>query len=141
MAHWPPIALALITANVGVFVWEAATGALANTEAIIAAGALHRPEVARGEYWRLLSSMFLHGDTSHLIGNCVVLYILGMACEHAVGVPRSLEIYLLCGLAGSLLSVLTEPGPTVGASGAIFGLMGCTAAFLYRHRRQFYLRD
>lgn len=141
ISYWPALSLLLIAINIGVFVWELTSGALANVQALIAAGALHRPEVMRGEYWRLLSAIFLHADPTHLFGNCAALYILGIASEHAFGGLRSLAIYLASGLAGSLLSVLIEPGPSVGASGAIFGLMGCTAAFLHRHRDQFYLRD
>lgn len=141
ISHWPAVSLLLIAVNIGVFVWEVMSGAFVSAQALIAAGALHRPEVVRGEYWRLFSTMFLHADANHLFGNCAALYILGMASERAFGHARSLAIYLLSGLAGSLLSVLIEPGPTVGASGAIFGLMGGTAAFLHRHRKEFFLRD
>lgn len=139
--HAPPITLTLLAVNALAFIWEVAIGALANQKALLAAGALHRPEVMRGEYWRLASSMFLHADPQHLIGNCVALYILGMAGEHAFGRSRFLAVYLLSGLAGSLARVLTDPRPTVGASGAIFGMLGAVVAFLYRYRNRFYVRD
>jgi rhomboid protease GluP len=141
MSPCPPVTLTLIALNVGIFCWEVASGALDNVQALVAAGALDQAHVVRGEYWRLLSSTFLHGGAEHLIGNCLALYILGMACEHALGWWRASAVYLMCGVTGSLASVFIEPGPTVGASGAVFGFMGCIIAYLRRHRDVFYLRD
>jgi rhomboid protease GluP len=141
MSYLPRLTLLLIAANVIVFGWQLASGALASRQAMIDAGALEQQAVFRGEGWRLLSSVFLHGGFDHLLGNCIALFILGMACEHAFGVRRTLGIYLVSGLAGSLLSVAIEPGPTVGASGAIFGILGCVTVFLYRYRHQLHLRD
>ena len=141
MSYVPRLTLLLIAANVVVFGWQLATGALASRQAMIDAGALEQQAVFRGEAWRLLSSVFLHGGFAHLLGNCLALFILGMACEHAFGVRRTLGIYLVSGLAGSLLSVAIEPGPTVGASGAIFGILGCVTVFLFRYRHQLHLRD
>jgi rhomboid protease GluP len=141
MSYFPLISLWLIALNVIVFIWEINTNALLDQERIIAAGALHRDSVLAGEWWRLFSAMFLHGSVDHLVGNCVVLYILGIACEHAFKVRRTLVIYLFAGVSGALLSLTFQPGPSVGASGAIFGVMGSVIAFLYRYRKQFILRD
>mgnify|MGYP002402241830 CR=1 FL=1 len=85
--------------------------------------------------------MFLHGGPDHLIGNCLVLYIVGMACEHAFGAGRLIAVYLASGLAGSLLSVAAQPGPSVGASGAIFGVTGCVIVFFYKYQHWVRLRD
>ena len=85
--------------------------------------------------------MFLHGSPSHLFGNMLALYVLGMACEHAVGSRPMLWLYLLAGATGSVLSMALSPGPSVGASGAIFGLMGAVIAVLSQHQQRFYLRD
>jgi rhomboid protease GluP len=141
MSYFPRLTLALIVVNTIVFGWELAIGALDNKEALLRAGALEQQAVVRGEVWRLLSSVFLHGSVDHLLGNCIALFVLGMACEHAFGLRRTLGIYLVSGLAGSLLSVAIEGGPTVGASGAIFGMLGCVIVFLYRFRHQFTVRD
>ena len=141
MSCLPPVTIALIAANVAVFVWQVATGALASKEAIISAGALHRESVLAGEVWRVLSAMFLHGDAGHLIGNCVVLFIVGMACEHGLGVKRTIIVYMAAGVCGSLLSVALAPGPSVGASGAIFGVTGSVIVFLYRWQKLFFVRD
>ncbi|HKH91953.1 MAG TPA: rhomboid family intramembrane serine protease [Gemmatimonadaceae bacterium] len=94
-----------------------------------------------GEYWRMLSATLLHGGFDHLIGNCAALYILGMAGEHALGAWRVMVIYVASGLAGSLASVVTGPGPSVGASGAICGLMGAVVLILYRYRRVYHVRN
>lgn len=136
---WTTLVVMLVCA--AVFVWEIATGALVDEPSIIAAGALHRDSVAAGEFWRLGSSMFLHGSFDHLMGNLLALYVLGVAAEHALGVKRFLLVYLASGLASGLLSMTIDPRPTVGASGAIFGLIGFLVVFLYRYRHSLVLDD
>jgi rhomboid protease GluP len=139
----PPLILALVAANVAVFAWEVATGALNNRETLIAAGALVRSRVLEGEWWRMMSATFLHGGADHLIGNCLVLYIVGIACEHALGLVQTAGVYLASALGGSALSLALRPGssPSVGASGAIFGVLAAVVVILYRHRDRFHLRD
>lgn len=137
----PAFTLALIVLLVAVFVWQIATGALQSEAAVLAAGALSHERVFAGEIWRLGTAPFLHGGPDHLIGNVIVLYILGMACEHAFGPARTALVYAVSGLAGSYLSVLINPGPSVGASGAIFGVMTAVIVTLYRHQASFYVRD
>jgi rhomboid protease GluP len=141
MKYWPPATLGLIVVLVAVFVWQLRTNALDTQAALVDAGALVRNRVREGEYWRMLSATMLHGGFDHLLGNCVALYILGLAGEHALGAWRVLVIYVASGLAGSLASVLTGPGPSVGASGAICGLMGAVVLILYRYRRVYHVRD
>ena len=142
MSYFPRLTLVLVVILVVVFGWQLATGALASEEAIVAAGALHRARVLEhGEVWRLLTATFLHGSVDHLIGNCLVLWIVGMACEHAVGRTRTGLIYFAAALGGSLLSLAMSPGPSVGASGAVFGLSAAVVAFLYKYQRLFFLRD
>lgn len=137
----PPMTLGLIVVCTAAFAWEIGVGALSDTQAIIAAGALARAQVLAGEVWRLGSAMFLHGGFDHLFGNATALYILGMACEHGFGTPRTAVLYLLSGLGGGVASLLMGPGPSVGASGAIFGLMGAMIVFFRLHGRRFTLRD
>lgn len=137
----PPFILFLVAANVAMFAWELAAGALSDRDSIIEAGGLVRERVLGGEYWRLVSAMFLHGGFDHLLGNCLVLYIVGMACEHALGLAGTAGVYFTSGVAGSLLSMLARPGPSVGASGAIFGVTAAVIMILYRYRDRFHLRD
>ena len=142
MRHAPPFILFLIAANFAMFAWEIAAGALADRETIIEAGALVRERVlGGGEWWRLMSSMFLHGGVDHILGNIVVLYIVGLACEHAFGGARTAVVYFASGIAGGLLSMTMGPGPSVGASGAIFGVIAAVIVVLYRWQDRFYVRD
>ena len=137
----PLLVLTLIVTNVAMFVWEVAAGALSSSDAIIAAGALSREEVYAGEWWRLFSAMFLHGGPDHLIGNMIVLYIVGIGCEHAVGVAGTAIVYFTAGVAGFLLSLLLNEGPSVGASGAIFGVAAALIVVLIRFRDRYHVRD
>jgi rhomboid protease GluP len=141
MGHAPPFILFLIAANLAMFAWEIAAGALADRETIIEAGALVRDRVLAGEWWRLMSAMFLHGGFDHIFGNIVVLYIVGLACEHAFGGARTALVYFASGIAGGLLSMTMGPGPSVGASGAIFGVIAAVIVVLYRWQDRFFVRD
>jgi membrane associated rhomboid family serine protease len=123
-----PVTYALIAINVIVFLIEIGTGAgavgggLVNSS-VVEHGALSRATVADGDYWRLVSSGFLHAGFLHIIFNMYILYMLGQMLESAVGSFRFAVIYfvsLLCGSFGALL--FTKIGLTVGASGAVFGL-------------------
>ena len=137
----PWLSVGLVAACATVFALQIALGALRDQQAIVRAGALVRDRVVQGEVWRFLSAIFLHASPGHLIGNCIVLYVVGMACEHAFGIARTAAIYFLGGLGGGLLSVALHGGPSVGASGAIFAVMGATIVFFYRHHRAVHLRD
>ena len=141
MGPAPPLVLVLIALNLAMFAWEVAAGALLSEETIVEAAALVRERVLAGETWRVLSAMFLHGGPGHLIGNVIALYVVGMACEHALGLPGTALVYFGSGAAGAALSMAMSPGPSVGASGAIFGLLGAVIVVLYRHRNRFHLRD
>ena len=141
MGRLPPVTLATLVLLAAIFVVEIRLGALASKEAIIAMGALARERVAAGEYWRLLTAPWLHGGIEHLIGNGIALYILGMVCEAAFGRAQLFVLYVLSGLAGSLVSMLVSVGPSVGASGAIFGLQGAAIVLLRRERDRLLVRD
>jgi rhomboid protease GluP len=142
MRRAPPVTVALVGVLALVFAWEVARDLLDSRAALIAAGALARDLVLTGgQYWRMVSAIFLHGGAGHLLGNAIALYILGMICEHAFG-PRQLVIlYVVSGLAGSAGSMLWGPGPSVGASGAIFGLQGAAIVLFRQHRDRLLLRD
>lgn len=92
----------------------------------------------RGEFWRLFTAMFLHGGLPHLFFNGFSLYVLGPGIEAWFGWRRFLAVYLLGGLTGSLLSaVLMENSrfaASLGASGALFALIGAELVYLYRNR-------
>jgi rhomboid protease GluP len=117
---------------------EIVTGAWTDDVVLVKIGALYRPLIEDGDYWRLVSAMFLHGDGTikgtllHLAVNLWSLFQLGTLYETMFGTRRLLWIYFITGIAASLTSMLTTGGPSVGASGAIFGVMG---AFVFSVRR------
>lgn len=90
--------------------------------------------VAEGQWYRLVTSMFLHGGLMHIAFNMLSLWWIGGPLEAALGRARYLTLYFASGLAGSALTyLLAAPNqPTVGASGAIFGLFGATAVLMRR---------
>ncbi|MBA3471473.1 MAG: rhomboid family intramembrane serine protease, partial [Herpetosiphonaceae bacterium] len=89
-----------------------------------------------GQWWRFLTAMILHGGLVHLAFNSYALYILGPEVERIYGAPRFAAIYLAAGLGGSVGSYVFGDlfAPSIGASGAIFGLLGALAAFAYSAR-------
>lgn len=140
MSPFPAVSVALIAAIVVVFGVQVAGGGLLNLQVLRDLGALDPVLVRSGEVWRLLSCTFLHANFDHVVGNVIMLYILGMGCEHAFGWAQFLSLYVLCGLGGALLS-LTGPHVSVGASGAIFGLAGALVAGLWKYRARLHVRD
>ncbi|MFF9406017.1 rhomboid family intramembrane serine protease [Streptomyces anandii] len=90
--------------------------------------------IAQGQWYRLLTAMFLHGSYLHILFNMLSLWWIGGPLEAALGRVRYIVLYVVCGLAGSALSyLLAAPNqPSLGASGAIFGLFGAMAVLLRR---------
>jgi membrane associated rhomboid family serine protease len=119
---------ALIAINVGVYLVELLNhpGGLYGTGSyFFREGALAGPLVAQGDWWRLFTAMFLHYGPIHLGLNMLALYWFGNVVESAIGHLRFLALYLVSGLAGSAGALLLSPNAlTVGASGAIFGVLG-----------------
>jgi membrane associated rhomboid family serine protease len=96
-------------------------------------GALFGPAVAAGEWWRVVTSMFLHGGLLHLLFNMYALYAFGPVLETRFGPLRYALVYLVGGLFGAAGALLTAPDRyTIGASGAIFGMLG--ALFMIEQR-------
>jgi rhomboid protease GluP len=96
-----------------------------STKVLINIGANYGPYVKNGETWRLLTSVFLHSGISHLIFNSIALLAFGNLIETIFGKRNFLVLYLCSGISGSALSVTFNPNTvSVGASGAIFGMLG-----------------
>ena len=135
-AEEPVLTYILIGINVAVALGAllggaSATGGGIGGSTLLQDGSVSRPEIADGEYWRLVTAGFLHAGFFHLLFNMLSLYILGGLLEPAVGRLRFGLIYFVSLLAGSFGALLLEPtSPTVGASGAIFGLMAATAVVM-----------
>ena len=130
----------LIGINVGVYLLELAMGGQVNGTGnrIYEKGALYGPLVANGDWWRLFTAMFLHYGPIHLAFNMLALWFFGAAVEQAIGRGRYLLVYIVSGLAGSAGALVFTPNSvTVGASGAIFGILG--AALVLERQRNYVL--
>jgi membrane associated rhomboid family serine protease len=118
---------ALIAINIIVYLATVATGGGINSDrgTIYEHGVLFGPAVASGDYWRLLTSAFMHYGPIHLGMNMLILWFVGAPLEERLGRGRFLLLYLVAGLAGAAGAILVSPCVlTAGASGAIFGLFG-----------------
>ena len=96
--------------------------------------AVNRYFIVHGEYYRLITGIFLHNGIIHLVFNMYSLYVIGTQLESFLGKTKYLTVYLLSGLAGSVLSIFFSNSFSVGASGAIFGLLGSLLYFGYHYR-------
>jgi len=126
-ARFPLVNTALIVINCAVFLFEAGRGAGAQ-QLIARFGVVPARLLASGAagWGTILTSMFLHGGWEHIIGNMLYLFIFGDNVEDAMGHLTYLLFYLACGTAAAWAQVLSAPGsqlPTVGASGAIAGVL------------------
>jgi rhomboid protease GluP len=134
------LTIALIAINVLVFLAMVASGVSftqPTTRDILIWGGDFAPlTLGAHQYWRLLTSCFLHFGIIHIGMNMYVLYLIGPFIESVFGRVRYLLIYFIAGLAGSLVSVHVHPlAVGAGASGAIFGLYGAVFGFLLIRRR------
>jgi rhomboid protease GluP len=126
--------LGLITA---VFLAQLASQQLTGTDWVLILGAKDNASIAHGEVWRLLTAIFIHIGLLHYGFNAYALYNIGREVEAFSGPLRMLLLFFFSGLAGTVFSLIFNRSPSVGASGAIFGLIGALGVFLYRHRRLF----
>lgn len=90
----------------------------------IRAFGLSRSGILQGEYYRFLTSMFLHSGIAHLASNGIFLYYFGVKAEYLLGKGRFLALYLVSGLCGGILSIVFHDVLAIGASGAIYGVLG-----------------
>jgi rhomboid protease GluP len=128
-----PVTPALIGANVLMFVVATALGGgvlISDPAVMIRLGTDYTPLTLSGQWWRLLTSTFLHFGLLHIALNMWALYVNGLVAERIFGSVRYLAIYLVAGVSGSVASLLWHPVVNgAGASGAIFGILGALLAF------------
>ena len=131
------ITTAILAVNVGVFLLDLVLGAATGQRGVLLReGAMVPVLVAQGEWWRLVTAMFLHVGMFHLLLNSLALYIFGGLVESAIGTARFVAVYLVTGFLGSAVS-FAFGNPFIaaaGASGAIFGLLGAWLAYNLRRR-------
>lgn len=141
---WLTGGLALVI--VGGFAWELTIEGSARaldfshnfrTATLYDAGALYRPAIQEGQWWRLLTATFLHANLLHLLLNGLMLVAIGWRLERYLGAGRMLLVYLMSGLGGAVITfgfTLHSRDFAVGSSGAIFGLGGALIGFSLRNR-------
>jgi membrane associated rhomboid family serine protease len=130
----------LLAVNILVYVITAAQGGGLNAPGgrLFVDWVLFGPLVAQGDWWRLITSAFLHGSLLHIAFNMYFLWFVGSAVEQALGRGRFLLLYFVSALAGSAGALVHTPDqPVVGASGALFGVLG--AALVLERQRNYVL--
>jgi len=126
------VTVSLIIINVLIYAYMILFGQYEN---MINNFAVYGPYIVRyGQYYRLITGAFLHGDILHLLFNCYALYVVGSQIESFMGKAKYMAIYFISALTGSLISILLTKTASIGASGAIFGLMGSLLYFGYHYR-------
>jgi membrane associated rhomboid family serine protease len=131
---------ALVAINVGIYLLQLGMGGNVNGTGneIYNNGVLAAAFVDQGDWWRLISAAFLHYGPLHLLLNMLALWWFGSAVEMVLGRGRYLLLYVVSGLAGSAGALIFDPNAlTVGASGAIFGILG--AAFVLERQGTYVL--
>ena len=144
--RFPPATTALVALIVGVHIvsgleaWRLGEASLLGSQlgtrpvdVLTRWGAKDAELVAGGAWWRLLGSALLHGGPMHLGLNMLALFGLGRLCEAIYGPTRLLWLFVFTGITGALLSQLGGVALSVGASGAVFGMMGAGVTFRIRH--------
>jgi membrane associated rhomboid family serine protease len=128
LATRPVVTMALVAANLAIFIGDMLSGSNQfGDHRWTAEGALYGPAVAAGDWWRPITAGFLHANLLHVGFNMFLLWQLGMLLEPAVKKWAFASLYALSLLGGSFLVLVLDPDrPTVGASGAVFGLMAAT---------------
>ncbi|KAM2027853.1 hypothetical protein ACFX1T_020086 [Malus domestica] len=124
--QWTNVLLAL---NILVYIAQCAT-----QDEILLWGAKINSLIDKGQLWRLVTSSFLHANIGHLLVNCYSLNSVGPTMEKISGPKRYLALYFASAIASSAMSYGFSEAPAVGASGAVFGLVGSLAVFVMRHR-------
>lgn len=128
----PFVTYGLIAINLIIFVWMYLLG---NADSFIQAYSVHAYSIIeRGEFYRLITGAFLHGGITHFLFNMYALYILGTQLEGFIGKTRYTIVYFFSILTASLLSIILNRAASVGASGAIFGILGSLLYFGYHYR-------
>ena len=134
-----PVTAVLFLINVIMFLLTEFTGEPGNTDTVLRLGASYTPYIHDGQYWRLVTSCFLHFGIGHLVNNMIALVAVGSILEVWLGHVRYFIFYMISGLAGSILTYCVEllrgeKNISAGASGAIFGLIGIYAVLLLKNR-------
>lgn len=135
----PFLTYTLLTVNILIFFLLEMSGNSTSTATLIEFGAKYNPAIIEnGEWWRIITSMFLHIGVLHLMMNMLAVFYLGTVVERIYGSFRFFIIYFLAGIGGGLASFAFTTNVSAGASGALFGLFGALLFFGCIHKRIFF---
>lgn len=131
----PYVTYFMIATCILVYLGQMATATPEGNDLFVLWGAKINSAIIAGQYWRLITPMWLHGSLLHLAFNMYALYIFGSNLERSYGHGRFLMLYMLSGFAGNVISFMMSPQASVGSSTAIFGLIAAQGVFLYQNRK------
>lgn len=138
----PYMTVALIAINVIVFMLMEMTGSTEDATFMYSKGAMYSPDVfEKGQWYRIITSMFMHFGHEHILNNMIMLYILGYQLERQYGRIKYLITYFGCGILGNIISGLYEMTTgeyaiSAGASGAVFGIFGILLVMVFKSRKR-----
>ena len=133
----PYVTYILLGLNIAIFLLQAAGEYLFGYDVVANMGLKVNELILDGQYWRLLTPMFLHGSILHLGFNMYALYIFGPGLERYYKHGRFLILFFLGGFAGNVFSFMFSASPSLGSSTAIFGLLAAEGVFLYQNQKVF----
>ena len=133
----PYVTYSIIAVTVFVYVLQLLSEYLLGNDILVSYGARINEAILAGELWRFVTPVLLHGSLPHIAFNMYALLSFGTSLERFFGHGRFLLLYLVGAFAGNVTSFLFSPGYSVGASTAIFGLLGAEAVFLIQNRKMF----
>ena len=134
----PVVTYTLLGVTVAVYLMQMVSPFLFNgTDLPAAIGLKINEAILKGQIWRLITPVLLHGSILHIGFNMYVLYKWGPELERVYGRQRYILLYFLAGFSGNVMSFLFTPAPSLGSSTAIFGLLSAQAVFFYQNRGLF----
>ena len=133
----PIVTYVLIAVTVVIYLLQIGTETFLGTDIPAALGMKINEAIIAGQLWRLLTPMFLHGSILHIGFNMYALVVIGTGLERRFGHWRFLLLYVLGAFGGNVFSFMLSPVASLGASTAIFGLLGAEMVFFYQNRELF----
>lgn len=129
----PRFTYILFGVNIAIFIVQMALEFLLGDDLLFYFGGKINEFVILGEWWRLITPIFLHADVLHIAFNSYALFVFGREVETYFGYPRFLVLYFFSGMLSSAFSFIFEPHPSLGASGAIMGVLAASGIMFYEN--------
>jgi rhomboid protease GluP len=132
---YPTVTYTILGITLLIFIIQMLTETLLGTDFPAMLGMKENSLIVQGQFWRLLTPVFLHGSILHIGFNMYALWIIGGRMERAYGHGKFIVLYLLSAYTGNVFSFLFQTSPSLGASTAIFGLLAAEGVLLYQNRK------